>query len=440
LAKYGYRNRYGDAIADGPDVPASVGEWCLMNCNPQLVPSRNPVRWDGRVAIVGAGLGGLCLAQGLRRAGIAFDVYERDRAADSRTQGYRIRINAAGQRALAHCLPPDLARLFRETCAVADSEGLFFDPHLAPVAGRAVGTWRPSAVAGSAEAREPGDLSADRLMLRNILLGGLQGRVHFGKSLRCFDQRDDGKVSLVFDDGTHADCDLLVAADGVNSCVRAQRWPDACPADTGAVCIYGKTPLSPGAQPRIAPQLRRGTSVVFADGFAVVIDAMRFRPLRACDGALTLVEDYLYWAFVGPRECFGFTTKAELPPGGPPLGAIVACLTYDWHRDLRALFDAADRTTLAVMPIRSAALPRPWTPSPVTILGDAIHVMSPAGGLGANTALEDAASLAAWLARVTAADLSPLAAVAAYEQDMLQRAAAAIECSSQGAQRLFSSH
>ncbi|MDE1011873.1 MAG: NAD(P)-binding protein, partial [Paraburkholderia fungorum] len=41
------------------------------------------------VSIVGAGLGGLCLAQGLRKAGVPFDVYERDAAAESRTQGYR---------------------------------------------------------------------------------------------------------------------------------------------------------------------------------------------------------------------------------------------------------------------------------------------------------------------------------------------------------------
>ncbi|WP_199032616.1 NAD(P)/FAD-dependent oxidoreductase, partial [Ralstonia sp. ASV6] len=70
------------------------------------------------VTIIGAGLGGLCLAQGLRRRGIAFDVFERDAAMGSRPQGYRIRIDAAGQRALQDCLPPTRYTLFRKTCAV----------------------------------------------------------------------------------------------------------------------------------------------------------------------------------------------------------------------------------------------------------------------------------------------------------------------------------
>ncbi len=41
------------------------------------------------VLVVGAGVGGLCLAQGLKGAGVSVAVFERDRATDSRPQGYR---------------------------------------------------------------------------------------------------------------------------------------------------------------------------------------------------------------------------------------------------------------------------------------------------------------------------------------------------------------
>jgi len=68
------------------------------------------------VSIIGAGLGGLCLAQGLKRAGISFDIYEKDALSHSRKQGYRIRINEAGQTALSRCLPQDLYALFLQSC------------------------------------------------------------------------------------------------------------------------------------------------------------------------------------------------------------------------------------------------------------------------------------------------------------------------------------
>jgi len=91
---------------------------------------------DFHVVIIGAGLGGLCLAQGLKRAGISFDVYERDAAPDSRLQGYRIRIDAEGQRALAACLPLELFALFRATASLNASSGRFVTPQLLPIEGR----------------------------------------------------------------------------------------------------------------------------------------------------------------------------------------------------------------------------------------------------------------------------------------------------------------
>jgi 2-polyprenyl-6-methoxyphenol hydroxylase-like FAD-dependent oxidoreductase len=52
------------------------------------------------VIIVGAGTGGLCLAQGLKGAGIGVGVYERDRTRRDCLQGYRVGIDADGKRAL----------------------------------------------------------------------------------------------------------------------------------------------------------------------------------------------------------------------------------------------------------------------------------------------------------------------------------------------------
>ena len=72
-----------------------------------------------KIMIIGAGTGGLCLAHGLRRAGVEVAVYERDtsRARDDGLQGYRIGIDPDGSRALHACLPPELFDTLVATCA-----------------------------------------------------------------------------------------------------------------------------------------------------------------------------------------------------------------------------------------------------------------------------------------------------------------------------------
>ena len=45
------------------------------------------------VLVIGGGIGGLTLAQGLKKAGVSFAVYERDRTRTDRVQGYRVYIS-----------------------------------------------------------------------------------------------------------------------------------------------------------------------------------------------------------------------------------------------------------------------------------------------------------------------------------------------------------
>lgn len=45
------------------------------------------------VLIVGAGLGGLTLAQSLRKQGITFEIFERDADRDARSQGWAIALH-----------------------------------------------------------------------------------------------------------------------------------------------------------------------------------------------------------------------------------------------------------------------------------------------------------------------------------------------------------
>lgn len=68
-----------------------------------------------RVLVIGGGVGGLTLAQGLRHRSVDVAVFERDETARPRLQGYRIHIDADGQRALRACLPPAIYDLVAAT-------------------------------------------------------------------------------------------------------------------------------------------------------------------------------------------------------------------------------------------------------------------------------------------------------------------------------------
>src|SRR3954451_130686 len=94
------------------------------------------------VLIAGGGLGGLCLAQGLRKAGHSVTVFERD-ADLSRKVGYYLHMNADGGEALRRCLPEDLFELYaqtsrktydrRESVVLNDQlDELSSQPHLGP--------------------------------------------------------------------------------------------------------------------------------------------------------------------------------------------------------------------------------------------------------------------------------------------------------------------
>jgi 2-polyprenyl-6-methoxyphenol hydroxylase-like FAD-dependent oxidoreductase len=97
----------------------------------------------------------------------------------------------------------------------------------------------------------------------------------------------------------------------------------------------------------------------------------------------------------------------------------------DWHPALRQLVAEVDIPAIFPASLRSAEPLNRWQTTNVTLLGDAVHTMSPARGLGANTALRDAELLRNKL--VDFVDGKPLLnAVAEYESEMLQYASVAV--------------
>ncbi|WP_043670507.1 FAD-dependent oxidoreductase [Streptomyces xylophagus] len=383
-----------------------------------------------RVMVIGAGLGGLCLAQGLRRRGVDVTVYERDDALLVRNQGYRLYIDPTGDRVLRESLPAELYDLFRATAGypplrivklddqVNETRVLEDDPDETPI-------------------------SVDRLTLRQILFEGLADHVAFGKKLVRYDTSatGDGPVTAHFADGTTATGDVLIAADGVNSAVRRQYLPHARIMDSGVRQIYGKVPLDDHTRGLFR-------DVMFNVFTPLVGTRERYmgigphqpdEPVAQAAARLTpgaeLHDSGAYMAcYFGARvERFPHDDLRSLT--SRELHQLALNMTKDWHPGLRAIIEHWLPDAVFPLTLRTSIPIPAWPTTPVTLLGDAIHTMSPAGGAGANTALRDAAALTEALAQAaTGAPLIP--ELRKYEADMTAYGFAAVrESARDGAER-----
>ena len=378
-----------------------------------------------RVAVAGGGLGGLCLAQGLLKAGVDVTVYERDERLTARRQGYRLHVDARAGLALEQCLPPESFAVFQATCGDASRRLTVMSERM-----RVLSEQRRE---DPADPYAPATLSTsvNRQTLREVLAAGLDGRLVWGCELTRY-EAGRGGVRLDFADGRQAGADLLVGADGVNSAVRGQYLPAAEAVDTGKRCIYGKIPLRAGVPDRLPSAMRQGFTAVIGSQIGMATGLVRFRqrPEQAAPG-LSPAEDYLMWAIAADGRQFGVPDERLTAMTPAELQALSARLIRTWHPDLRALHAQAAADETFLVRIRASRPVPAWPPSRVTVLGDAIHAMSPARGSGANTALQDAALLCRVLTGKTASGGDLITAVGDYERQMREYGYAAVGASSQ---------
>jgi 2-polyprenyl-6-methoxyphenol hydroxylase-like FAD-dependent oxidoreductase len=389
------------------------------------------------VLIAGAGIGGLCLAQALRQGGVDVAVYERDASAAARRQGYRLRIDVHGRRALRSCLPAELYALFEATANQPYmSRGAVFDERLATIY-RARSESQPFDPATASTA-------VNRLTLRQVLLAGLDDVVRFDHEVTGFSGTEDG-VRVEFADGASATGDVLVAADGVHSAIRARHLPGAEVIDTGLRAIYGQALLDEHLLARIPETLFTGSSPVlgphrrtlalgaYQPCVTPVEAAARLAPYAALDP----IADYMKWTLVAPIEEFT-VPEAQLWAADPAtLHGIALGMIDGWHETLRDLLHRSVVPTVFPLAIRGTRPVPAWKPSRVTMLGDAIHATTPVGGTGANTALRDAELLAGRLIEASTGLSTVLEAVAGYEELMRDYGSTAVLSSLRGAEKIF---
>jgi 2-polyprenyl-6-methoxyphenol hydroxylase-like FAD-dependent oxidoreductase len=382
------------------------------------------------VLIVGGGIGGLCLAQGLKRAGVSVAVYERDRDRTDRREGYRLNINPAGSRALHTCLPPAVWDAFVATAGDSSGGFRFMTERLETLA-----IVDQSSRWGTDDDPAESQYPVDRVTLRGLLLTGLDDEVHFDKRFARFEQSPDGPVTAYFADGDTATGDVLVGADGASSRICKQLLPQARQIETDAIGIGLKLPLTDRTRAWLPPQLATGSTMILTPdpfflftsafkrkpGWAAKLDAIGnragvagLRPELLVDTGQAY-QEYVLCAFNARRDVFPHDVH-DLDGHG--LHGVVEHLIGTWHPTLRQTISEADPETAMLVPLKASTPLEPWDSTNVTVLGDAIHRMPPVGGLGGNTALRDAQLLARQLAAVDRGDRSLVPAIAEYEAEM----------------------
>jgi 2-polyprenyl-6-methoxyphenol hydroxylase-like FAD-dependent oxidoreductase len=341
-----------------------------------------------RIAIVGAGIGGLSLALSLHRHGLMCDLYET--VAAVREIGVGITLLPHAMRELAELgVQPQLER-----AGIENLESVFVNRF-----GQFIYREPRGRHAGYAVP----EIGIHRGKLHRILYEAVRDRlgarrVHLDHRCVGVDQ-DAAGATLRFNSakgrvlpGVRAD--VVVACDGVNSAVRRQFYPEEKLAYGGINTWRGVSvhePILTGKSYLRIGSIETGKMVVYP--IADNVDG-RGRQL-------------VNWVAEIRRE--GAPMNDWNKPGRP---REFIDIFKDWHfewLDVPALVESAEQIFEYPM-VDKDPVPR-WTFGRVTLLGDAAHPMYPRGSNGSAQAIIDARVLAEQLA---AAPDGP-AALAAYE-------------------------
>jgi 2-polyprenyl-6-methoxyphenol hydroxylase-like FAD-dependent oxidoreductase len=197
----------------------------------------------------------------------------------------------------------------------------------------------------------------------------------FEKRLARIEDRPDQPVIAHFTDGTSAEGDFLIGADGVHSVVRSHVVPDGPkPFDTGLIGFGGFVPKSLIEHTSIGQRVLTtfGQSGFFGYGFC------------SSDS-----NDGVMWWSTQPAHGIDAATFRAMSQDA--IKRHLLNFHAGWHDPIPRLLDAAENIVVTAT-LDVATLPT-WSRKRTLLIGDAAHATSPHAGQGASLALEDAMRL-----------------------------------------------
>jgi salicylate hydroxylase len=319
------------------------------------------------IAIIGAGLGGLTAALALLAAGFRVRVYEQAPILAEVGAGITLS-TGAGKALAAYGLGPALL------AASLPIPNIAFVHHQTGALLAGVLHTTPPPDSGFATARHIHRADLHHILLRAVLAHDPDAVVT-GRRLAGF-TANAGGVRASFADGTAAEADALIGADGARSAVRHHLFGDGAPEFAGQIAYRCLIPRE------VAQPFLGGGNAVVSIGRARIFNRYVIR-----GGGLVNVIGIArsdHWAAEG----------WSIPADRQEFAAAFA----GFHADVIGLIGRAPPQSL----IKWGLFVRPplarWSSGRVLLIGDAAHPLLPFLGLGAATAIEDGIVLARALA------------------------------------------
>lgn len=378
-----------------------------------------------KILIIGAGLCGLALSQGLVKAGFHVTVFERDESPTSRPQGYRISIRSLGMQALAALLTPEkMGRLSLAKVADVGDEFTCANEKMEPFFSVSQG--------------QDAAVQFLRSELRSLLQEGIN--IKWNKRLVVFEDNGD-QVIAHFEDGSYATGDLLVGCDGGGSIVR-----ELLPS------IYGDRL---GSIPKVIDSNRAilGGQIDRTPEWDILLPLNKTGLVRfmgpnshsmvVCFSERADRSPTIFWAFseeIKDRNASWYQFDQELECRTRILDHCKQLMKNEpWHENLKKLvYDTPAEAIMAPWLVSTTQFPDfdqfPMVPTGrVILVGDSAHAMPTERGLGGNNALEDARSLSTLLAS-SPKPIDWPTLMEKYEREMIARARIAVQESESAAE------